>query len=325
MARWYLIFVVALLAVTDLLLRVGAAPPTQRHDQVLITIPPAASREKVASILRGAELIRSRTVFLIITHVGYEGRPFVPGTYRMRMDMDLFRVINELVAGRVAELSVTIPEGFTVTQIAHRLKRKNVIADEELFLNLSERKSAEFGVESPTGSLEGYLFPDTYRFTLKMDPRLVIERMVGDLKRRAVQPNSSRLSDSGELHKILTVASLIEREAKTPEDRPLIASVIYNRLARNMRLQVDATVLYALKEHKSRVLYKDLDVSSAYNTYRHSGLPPGPIANPGLASIDAALHPASTDYLYYVAGSDGSHVFSRTFGEHISNRRKQSL
>lgn len=323
MSRWYLLFVALLVAATYLLLWLGSAPPTERHDEITITIPRDATREKVAAILRGAQLIRSRTVFSIITHVGYEGRPFVPGVYRMRMDANMFRVINKLVAGKVAEENVTIPEGFTLVKIAERLKKRRIVTDEGAFMKMAQTEAASFGVDSPTGSLEGYLFPDTYRFRLESDPRKVIRSMVQDLRQRAVQPNSTRLSNPAELHRILTVASLIEREARVPRDRPLIASVIYNRLEKNMRLQVDATVLYALKLHKSRVLFSDLDVASQYNTYKHVGLPPGPIASPGLASIDAALHPAETDYLYYVARGDGSHLFGRTFEEHLANKARR--
>jgi len=319
LSEGYLLMAAVMLAATFILLLLGASPPTETHKSVVITIPKRASRQAVATILRGRELIRSRTAFNIITHVGYEGRGFMPGTYTMCTDMSLFRVLDKVISGDVAQTSITIPEGFTLAQIAERLGHKE-ITDSSTFLQLAENNAKEFGVNSPTGSLEGYLFPETYTFGLGLSARQVIQTMVDTFDSRIVKPNRSKLSDPDELHKMVTIASLVEREARVGQDRPLIASVITNRLRTNMRLQIDATVLYAMKLHKSRVLYRDLDTESAYNTYRNRGLPPGPIANPGLASIEAALNPAATDYLYYVAQPDGTHKFARTFHEHIANR-----
>lgn len=320
-SRRYLLATLTILILTGVFMMIGASPPTHSKDTVLVTIPEGASRRQVADLLKGSELIRSRTVFHLITHIGFEGRQFLSGTYEMRKDMPLFQVLEKLIEGDVAAARVTIPEGFTIRQIAKRLDAAGVTSEEE-FLKLAENKPELFGVESKAGTLEGYLFPDTYRF-LYNEPadkiiRIMMSRMDQQLKRLEPEVSSSGFSKA----EILTIASLIEREAKVQQDRPLISSVIRNRLERGMPLQIDATVIYAHGQHKYRVLYKDLEIESAYNTYRNRGLPPGPIANPGFASIEAAVKPAQTDYLYYVAASDGSHLFARTFDEHKANTRK---
>jgi UPF0755 protein len=224
-------------------------------------------------------------------------------------------LLNDLLNGYVSMDSVTIPEGWTIEQIADRLDKHGIV-DRAEFLQVARREGRSFtgpnGFVPPSNNLEGYLFPTTYRFSPHSDPHTVIRSMVEEFEKRVVD----KQSDSVRWRKIITVASLIEREAEAPEDRPLIASVIYNRLRKGVRLQIDATVQYALPSHKSRLYYKDLTVRSPYNTYLFAGLPPGPICCPGEASIDAALAPSKTDYLYYVAGPGGRHIFTRSLAEH---------
>jgi UPF0755 protein len=182
------------------------------------------------------------------------------------------------------------------------------------------------------GSLEGYLFPDTYLIARGTDPQGVVGKMLDAFRRKVLERRRARLEDAisvrfglGQdafalgLNNILTMASLVEREARIPKDRPIIAAVLWNRLAKNMKLEVCASVSYKpgeSRENKSKIYIADTKADTPYNTYVHVGLPPGPICNPGLAAIDAVLSPARTDYLYYVAKPDGSHVFSRTFQEH---------
>ena len=320
-SRKYLLATVFILLLTGVFMMIGASPPTHSKDSVLVTIPEGASRKEVADHLKGSELIRSRTVFHLIVHIGFEGRQFLSGTYEMRKDMPLFMVLEKLIEGDVADTEVTIPEGFTIRQIARRLDAAKITSEEE-FLKLAEDKPEIFGVNSGVPTLEGFLFPDTYRFLYHQPAeniiRVMMSRMDQQLKKLEPKARASGFSKA----EILTIASLIEREAKVQQDRPLISSVIHNRLKLNMPLQIDATVIYAHGQHKKRILYKDLEIESAYNTYKNRGLPPGPIANPGFASIEAAVNPAQTDYLYYVAASDGSHLFARTFEEHKANTRK---
>ena len=175
----------------------------------------------------------------------------------------------------------------------------------------------------PKDTLEGYLYPDTYEFPPHVTANQVLLEMLLNFGKRFARPYQRDLASAPHtLHEIVTIASLIEREARVPGDRPRIAGVIENRLRAKMPLEIDATVLYALGHHKQRVTFKDLTVRSPYNTYRHKGLPPGPIANPGLDSLLAALHPEPNAYFFYVARPDGSHLFTRTPGEHEAAKRE---
>lgn len=178
-------------------------------------------------------------------------------------------------------------------------------------------------MDIPVASLEGYLFPDTYYFTYGQSEEEIIRQMVSrfvDVVYPAVEGKIGRWGLG--LHEIVTLASIVEREVMADSERPLVASVYLNRLKINMPLQADPTVRYVMTEDRSRVLYRDLEIDSPYNTYRNNGLPPGPIASPGLASIMAVLEPAETDYLFFVAKGDGTHQFSRTFSEHVRARQQ---
>jgi UPF0755 protein len=213
---------------------------------------------------------------------------------------------------------VTFPEGFTLEKMAARLVDKKVLPSDKVFLTLTKTQGKTFkaGFDLPK-NLEGYLFPDTYVFPDKSDERKIIQTMLNNFERKV----APKITDSGKpFGDILTKASLIEREAEVEEDRTKIAGVIENRLKKNMRLQIDATVQYALPEHKSRLLFADLKFKSPYNTYLNKGLPPGPICSPGIPSIEAALNPEKSNYLFYVAGKDGKkHLFAPTFAEHQKN------
>jgi UPF0755 protein len=238
--------------------------------------------------------------------------------------MPLLRVVDVLARGEVVLHAVTIPEGFTAEQIVRTLAGRG-LGDPARLRALTRNGAGQFAYDFvrriPGGSLEGYLFPDTYYLPRFLDEREVVDRFLAQFT-QVVLPLWREAGAGRTVHEIITIASMIEREAKTTGDRPLIAGVLYNRLARGWRLEVDATVLYALGAHKSIVTFEDLKVNSRYNTYLYAGLPPGPIANPGLGAIRAALRPARTDYLFYVARPDGSHAFSRTLAEHLANVRR---
>jgi UPF0755 protein len=288
---------------------------------VRITVAPGAALAEVGKDLKQRGLIHSPLVF------GLLGRGMVlqPGAYDVSAAETPRHLLRRLADGDVATVKVTFPEGFTVEKIARRLKDRGVIADEAKFLTLVTQNGNTLRASfRPPANLEGYLFPDTYSFPVGATEKEVAQQMLSLFDRLVAKGKEAEIRRSKRsLAQIVTVASLIEREAETDEDRPKIAGVIYNRLARNQRLEIDATVQYARKQHTARLLFRDLDVDSPYNTYRHSGLPPGAIACPGLASIEAALNPEKSPYLYYVAGPDGkSHIFGRTFAEHTANIAK---
>ncbi len=297
----------------------GAVSGNPKAPTVLVTIPPGKSARQIGEILARKHLIRSPLSFVFASRLDHLSGEMHAGRYALSPAMPPRQIAALMALGETASNVVTVPEGFTVRQIARRLSSAG-LADEAQFLTLATAQGKTFTVSGwtpPNANLEGYLFPDTYTIPKGATPREIIAQMLQNFHARVVVPDGKRAAHApGGLSATITLASLVEREAEVDSDRPLIAAVYRNRLALGMRLQCDATVQYALPQHKARLFYADLRVDSPYNTYKYAGLPPTPIACPGLPSIEAALHPASVDYLYYVAGPDGKHhVFSRTLAE----------
>ncbi len=303
--------------------------PVDRHGQPkIVSIPAGASLAEIGHLLATAGLIRRSSDFVVVMRVRGWGRSLHEGDYQLSPAMGLLEIGDALVQGRVVEYNVTIPEGFTVAEIAETLER-DALVDRQQFMSLAEDGGAEFQYDflrgRPVLSLEGYLYPDTYRIPRHLPARKAIRIFLDRFAQVVVARWNAQLEPKSTLHEVITIASLVEREAKVPGEQPLIAGVLYNRLRRGWRLEVDATVLYALGRHKTTVTYEDLKIDSPYNTYRYAGLPPGPIASPGLAAIEAALAPAQTDYLFYVARPDGTHEFSKTFAEHLAAVRRYRI
>jgi UPF0755 protein len=289
----------------------GAVSGNPKAPTVLVSIPPGKSARQIGEILARKHLIRNPLSFVFASRLDHLSGEMHAGRYALSPAMPPRQIAALMALGETATNTVTVPEGFTVRQIARRLASAG-LADETRFLTLATTQGKTFTVSGwtpPNANLEGYLFPDTYTLPKGATPREIIGQMLGNFHARVVVPYHPR-------PETITLASLVEREAEVDSDRPLIAAVYRNRLALGMRLQCDATVQYALPVHKTRLFYADLRVNSPYNTYTHAGLPPTPIACPGLPSITAALHPAAVNFLYYVAGPDGKHhVFSRTLAE----------
>jgi len=262
-----------------------------------------------------------------------QARHLQPGTYELSAALPPREILRRLAAGDSVVARITIPEGLTVKQIAALLGEKQV-TDPDEFLRLAATQGRDFTTPfpHPGASLEGYLFPDTYDFRPGADPKAVIERMLGrftEVAWKVLQPALTvQPADAGAaLHDIVTLASLVEGEAKLDDERARIAGVLSNRLRDSRPLECDATIQYALPERKAALTFDDLQVISPYNTYQHAGLPPGPINSPGLASLRAALAPESTPFQYYVARPSGAHYFSRTLAEHeqaTQRARKES-
>ncbi|MEO0248305.1 MAG: endolytic transglycosylase MltG [candidate division WOR-3 bacterium] len=272
---------------------------------------------QVASLLARRQLIRNPR--LLTWWLRFKGKPRIAaGDYEFSPDQSLWQVADILLHERFTRNWVTFPEGWNRFRIARRLEERGIASAKEFLTFCAQPKRfADIGFPLPKGNLEGYLFPDTYRLPPGSGAEVAIRASLHAFRQRVYLPFQAEWAKSKErLHQTLIIASLIEKEARYDRDRPLIAAVIYNRLARGMPLQIDATVLYAQGRWKSRVLYRDLRHLSPYNTYLKRGLPPGPIANPGLASIRAALKPANVAYLYYVAQKNGYHRFSHTYEQH---------
>lgn len=286
--------------------------------KVIVMIPNGSSAGEVAGILREKGVVRSAFGFKVLARLSGKSGELKPGAYELNPAAGTKAALDKIASGDVSARWITIPEGYTLSQIGERLEAHRV-GSAARFRDLASRggESFETSFAHPGAGLEGYLFPDTYLIPLGSTEEHAIQMMLDAFGSKAAEPLAGEISRSGmTLHDCVTLASLVEREARIPKDRALISAVIHNRLEIGMPLQVDATVIYALGYHKKRLLYSDYEVESPYNTYRNPGLPPGPIASPGLESMKAALHPAQADYLYYVARPDGSHIFTRTLDEH---------
>jgi UPF0755 protein len=301
------------------------APVSDSRRPVIVRIPRGATVAQVGGTLQDRGLVRTKWAFILLARLLGESGHLKPGEYSLQPSMRPIVILDRMVRGEIIAQMITVPEGFTVAQIAERLRARGAIDDTRDFLRLAHAGYGGLvnGFPMPHGGLEGFLFPDTYEVRRGVDERDLLRDMLDNFRRKAWGPLSAGVKASGySLPQIVTVASLIEREARVPKDRPLIAAVIYNRLRARMRLQIDATVMYALGGHKERVTFADLAVPSPYNTYRVSGLPPGPICNPGLSALSAAVTPAKVGYLYYVAMPDGTHLFGHSLEEHSQNIRR---
>ena len=287
-----------------------------------VIIPRGSSFADAADSLSKANLVGWRKMFRVYARVTGGDRNIKPGTYLLRHGTPWKDIIGALHGGHGLVNTITIPEGYTISQITPLLaKTLKVPADS---VQAAVRDTALLArLDIPTPTLEGYLFPDTYAFPLGTTARQAVHEMVYDFERRW-KPDWDTKASALKINRndLVTMASIVEKEARVPEERPVIAAVYYNRLQKGMLLQADPTVQYALGHHVGRVLYKDLAVKSPYNTYINKGLPPGPVAAPGVASLAAAANPANVPYLYFVASPDGHHEFRMTLQEHTSAIRE---
>ena len=300
----------------------GASGP---QTKVVISIPRGATGTQVADLLKEKGVIRSAFVFRLLIKLRHLAGIFKAGEYNLTTNMAVSDVIDALKQGPFLEsVTVTFPEGLTMAQTGARAAEALGMSQED-FINAAKSGTFVLAPYLPAGtkSVEGFLFPQTYDFLQDTTPAQLIQRLLGEFKKECQALPWSKVSSLGiSDFQAVIVASMIEREAKFQADRPLVAAVIYNRLKKGMPLQIDATVEYALGTYKAKLTYADLQVKSPYNTYLHTGLPPGPIASPGLASIAAALDPASVDYLYYVADSSGHNHYASTYQEFLQLKAK---
>lgn len=281
-----------------------------------VVIPSGSTFRAAADSLAHHRIIGSPTIFRLYARLTRSDRRIKAGTYEFTSDQSWGDILDALSSGRGLAHTFTIPEGFSLASIVAVVSKSLEIAPESV--EVAARDTALLRrLDIPTETLEGYLFPDTYTFPSGSTARDVVAAMVERFE-EAWKPAWDAQLDSLSLtrHGVVTMASIVEKEARVAEERPVIAAVYYNRLRSGMLLQADPTVQYALGRHVERVLYRDLETDSKYNTYRYPGLPPGPIASPGAASLEAAVYPANVPYLFFVAHPDGHHEFRRTFREH---------
>ncbi len=281
-----------------------------------VTVPVGATLSIVADSLMAARVIRSAQIFQLVAQVTGGADQIMPGRYLVPRGASTGSILEQLQTGRNRFRRIVIPEGWGITQIG-RLLRDSLGADTVEFLAATRDSARRARMQTPAADVEGYLFPATYDFTDGVTASMVVDTMLTTFERRWKDEWNPRIAQQGRTrHAVVTLASIVEKEAGRSADRPRIAAVYMNRLRSGMRLQADPTVLYAMKLVAKRVLYADLKVDSPYNTYRVSGLPPGPIASPGTASLTAAIEPAQSDAMFFVAFPDGHSEFTRTFREH---------
>ena len=282
----------------------------------VVEIPSGSGLSDIAGRLSAKSIIDSEFLFKVAARLRQSTRELKAGEYRFDTSMSLMQVLAWLEQGRVMLHSFTIPEGFTIKQIA-RLIGKMELVDADEFMRLAHDPEfcGELGIEEP--SLEGYLFPDTYKIAKGLTTKKVIRIMVDRFWNACSGELQGQITTSDfELREIVIIASIIEKEALYKDEESLIAGVIYNRLHRDIPLQCDVTIRYPLDNYGTHLTYADLRTDSPYNSYLFSGSPPTAICNPGLSAIMAALEPADTDYLYFVSMNNGRHKFSTSLKEH---------
>lgn len=294
----------------------------QPEEGIFITIPPNSGLYKIRRILVAEGVIKNDKRFIQTARLFDVTNKLKSGQYYIQYGWSPYRILRELEAGRVVQQSLTVPEGNTMYQIAEMFDAKGIVK-KEAFLALVKDPEYIHGLGLDVDSLEGYLFPDTYRLSHGQRADFVIRLMVKHMsevfKELGVDKDRNIPDHMEEVftrHEVLTLASIVEKETAQGDERPLIARVFLNRLHRGMRLQTDPTVIYGLQNFDGNLRIKDLETLTPYNTYRIRGLPPGPIGSPGKAAIEAVLHPSKESYLYFVSKNNGTHYFSKSLIEH---------
>ncbi len=293
------------------------APEVQPGKDVIVNIPKGASLSQVGAILHEKGVISSRLVFKLVAMIRGEQRKIQAGEYSLKTGSDAGVVLDQLISGKTLMLPFTVPEGYTIFQTAEVFQQAGIMSAREFMTTVRDKKFIK-GLGLGADTLEGYLFPDTYflKPSEMKDGKKLIARMVNEFRRvydAEVGPIAEK--NGWTMNQVVTLASLIEKEARAHEHGK-VSAVFHNRLRKRMRLQSDPTVIYGIKPMGAPITRSDLKKKHPYNTYQNFGLPPGPIASPGRASLVAAVKPEPVDYLYFVAKNDGTHQFSKTLKEH---------
>lgn len=298
-------------------------PVSADSEIITVEIPRGSSTSEIARILKEENLIKSDLAFKILNKLLQTDGKIKAGTYSLNGSMTAEDIIDTLVNGQVITDSIkfTIPEGFEFRQIADRLEEKGLI-NKERFIEVANHGDFSYkfleDIEKGDSRLEGFLFPDTYEVDKNVTEEELIKKMLDRFDEIFIEDYYKKASQMDmSINEIVTLASIIEREAKLDEERPLVSSVFHNRMEKSMLIQSCATVQYILGERKPNLTYDDLAIDSPYNTYKYNGLPPKPIASPGKSSIVAALYPEESDYLFFVLDENGKHIFTETYQEHL--------
>jgi UPF0755 protein len=290
--------------------------PLSPSGQKYVLLRPGYSSRKIAAELKSAGIIRSEKAFLLWHYFHRHGR-LKAGEYLFENPANEVAVHQRLVQGDVYVHTVVIPEGYTMFDIAQLMEDAGLGSKDEFLKAAQSQVALIRDLDPEARSLEGYLFPNTYQFTRTQTMPDMIGIMVKEFRQVAQQ-----IGLTNDVHAIVTMASIVEKETAVPEERPIVASVYYNRLGKRIALDADPSIIYAKMlqgDYQGALHHADMQVDSPYNTYRHAGLPPGPIGNPGKSALEAAMHPANTDYFYFVSNGNGHHRFASSLEEHNRN------
>lgn len=273
------------------------------------------------SLKQSLAILPKADSFLFKLYLKYKngGRNIKAGYYEINGSYNIRELIDILESGKSKMFKFTIIEGSTVKNVFDKLVLENRADRENLNLALKEISST-FPYPTPNGNFEGYFYPETYLIPEKSSEKYIVETFLKEFLKKFPE---EKYSDKKDFYQKLILASIIEREAAVEHEKPIMASVFYNRIEKNMNLAADSTVNFVFNYEKKRIFYKDLEVDSPYNTYKYKGLPPAPIANPTVSSVEAVYNPAKTDYLFFVTKGGGEHFFSKTYREHIDFQNKQ--
>lgn len=316
--RALLAIIIAYIVFLVLYVTIELTKPLKLNEEIEIYIPKGSSFSSIASTFKEKGIIRNELLFKVTGRILGIEKKARAGYYLITKDMTLIDILRKLLEGKIIEYTLTIVEGDSLYEIAEKLSKINPDFETQLF-DISSDKNFLKSLNIQGPSLEGYLFPATYSIPKGMELREIINMMVKKFWSVYDENLLERTKKIGwTVNEVVTLASIIEKEAKLEEEKPIISAVYHNRLKLGMPLQADPTAIYGIKRFKDGVKKKDLLNRTPYNTYLIKGLPPGPIACPGLNSIKAALNPAKVSYLYFVARGDGSHEFSSTYVKHIT-------
>lgn len=295
----------------------SSSPVSPSTPSRVVEIERGKTLKQVSHQLSDQKLIRHPRGFVLFAYLFGKQNQVRAGEYELSGAMTPKQILETITSGQSILHTLTVPEGYRILEIAALVEEAG-LGNRARFLEETHNPELLRSVNAPAKDLEGYLFPETYKFPKNAGEHRIVAAMVQTFREKAYGPSyRNRAKEIGlSFHEVITLASIIEKETGTPSERRLISSVFHNRLKRNMRLQTDPTVIYALADFDGNIRKKDLSVESPYNTYLYPGLPPGPIASPGLESIEAALYPAETDYLYFVSRRDGTHKFSTNLEDH---------
>jgi UPF0755 protein len=289
--------------------------PGQGAVEYNVSFPSGSGIRKLADDLKTGGVIRSKWHFVLLTRLRGDAHHLKAGEYRFSDDMTPDVILRKIVAGEVDYRKFTLPEGYSMYQAAELLEQKGYFR-REAFLEKCRDKEFLVRLGLKEGSAEGYLYPATYNLSRGGSEEQLLEQMIGQFNKAYATLQEGKGTQKLSRHEIITLASMIEKEAVSADEKPIISSVFYNRLRISMPLQSDPTAVYGVRAFSGKVSRSDILRPSPYNTYLNKGLPPGPIGNPGVDAVQAAMHPAQTDFLYFVARQDGTHQFSRNLAEH---------